>query len=124
MTKRNPFEEDKIYLRGRENWLIRMYYYLENGLNILNEFRNLFLGLFGLYIILKLDSYIWLIVMAVPAMIILTFVGHYNVHKLSKMKEWLGTRFSTHYGLLNFNYNEQQTHLLEEIRDLLKQLNK
>lgn len=112
--------EDKRYLEGRQNWLIRMYYYLENGLNILNEFRNLFLLIAAAYITLKLESYGWLIAMTIPSVVLLIFVGRYNVHRLSKMKEWLSIRFSTHFGIKNFNHTERQTQLLEEILAELK----
>ena len=116
--------EDRKYLDGRENWLIRMYYYLSSGLDILNSFRNLFLGIISLYLILKLDNYLWLFAMAIPSMLILMVVGHYNTHKLSKIREWLSTRFSTHYGIRNFNYTEKQVQLLEDIKKLLEEMPK
>lgn len=117
-------EEDKKFLYGRQNWFIRMYFYLENGLNILNEFRNWFLALAALYIALKLDpnlhGLIVITSVAIPSIALLIIAGKYNVHVLSKMKEWLSVRFSSHYSLRNFNYQEQQAELLKEIRDLLK----
>lgn len=116
-------EEDRKYLYGKHNWLIRMYFYLEQGLNILNEFRNWFLGIAALYITLKLENapYGILIIgaIAVPSLLVLILAGRYNVHRLSKMKEWLTLRFSTHYGIRTYNHQEMQTKLLLEIRDLL-----
>lgn len=120
IPKEQMKEEDKKYLLGKENWLIRMYSYLNAGVGILNNFRNLFLGIFALYIILKLDNYFWLVAMAVPSVIILTLIGRYNTHTLSKVLEWLGMRFSTHYGIKTFDFNEKQTELLQQIKDLLE----
>lgn len=118
-------EEDRKFLHGGQNWLIRMYFYLENGLNILNEFRNWFLGVAALYLALKLEanSHGLLIISAValPSLVALVILGKYNVHTLSKMKEWLSVRFSSHYSLRNFNYQEQQAELLREIRDILRE---
>jgi hypothetical protein len=113
-------EYDKEYLPGFYNRVIRYYYYLESGLNILNEFRNLFLGILGLYIALKLTNVMWMIVMAVPSLILLTIVGYFNVHRFSKVKEFLGVRFSSHYAIKSYDYNKEQVLLLREIKDLLK----
>lgn len=111
--------EDQRFLYGTHNKAIRFYYYIEKGLEILNAFRNLFLGLLALYVALKLTNVIWILVMFIPSVFILGIVGRYNVHKLSKMKEWLNLRFSTHYGIKSFNYTEEQNQLLKDIRDLL-----
>lgn len=115
-------EEDQKYLLGMHNRAIRFYFYLQNGLDILNLFRNLFLGFIALYVALKLTNVLWVGAMLPPAIIILIVVGWYNVHVLSKMGEWLRIRFSTHYGLKSYNYQSTSTELLTEIRDLLKNL--
>ncbi len=117
----NEEEFDEKYLPGTFNRVIRYYFYLENGLTVLNEFRNLFLGIIGIYIALKLDNVWWMIGMAGVSVIILTVVGYYTVHKISKIREWLNIRFSTHYGLKSFNYSKGQYETLEQIRELLKE---
>ena len=112
-------EYDSVYFPGFENRLIRYYYYLNAGLGIVNNFRNVFLGIFGLYFILKLDNWALLIVMFIPTMVVLTIVGFFVVHRINKVQEWLGMRFSTHYGIRQFNYQQEQNELLKEIRDKL-----
>ncbi len=112
-------DEDRKYLLGAHNKGIRFYYYIECGLGVINEFRNLFLGLAALYVGLHLENVLWIVVMFVPSIFVVGLIGRYNVHKLSKMKEWLNMRFSTHYGIKSFNYQEEQNELLKEIRDLL-----
>lgn len=116
-------EFDDKYLPGLHNRGIRYYFYLNKGLDVLNQFRNLFLGILGLYIALHLDSWWLLIAMFVPSMVILVVVGYYSTHHLSKVMEWLNLRFSTHYGIKQFNYTQGQYERLEEIRDLLKDKN-
>jgi len=113
-------EEDKKYLQGKENRAIRWYFYLENGLNILNDFRNLFLGILAIYIALHLTNPLYMVLMFLPCLILLSIIGWYSVHRLNKMKEWLSMRFSTHYGLKNYNFQEQQVKLLLEIKQLLE----
>lgn len=108
-------EYDKKYLPGFWNRTIRYYYYLEQGLNILNEFRNLFLGILGIYIALHLTNIVWMVIMFIPSIMVLTVAGYYSVHRISKVREWLNIRFGTHYGVTAFNFQREQNELLKEI---------
>jgi len=108
------------YLKGKQNWLIRAYFYCSNGLAILNEFRNMLLGILAIYFALKWNNYWLLLVMIIPSIIILTLVGYVVVHKVAKVKEWLTMRFGTHFGIKAYDYNEDNNKLLKEIRDLLR----
>lgn len=123
MDKKHISADDHIYLHGYKNLGYRMYFYMMNGLNILNEFRNLFLGIIGIYIALHMTNYLWMVVMFVPSLLGLIIIGRYNVHKLSKMGEWLSVRFSTHYGIKSYGFSQQQVELLQEIIDILKKQN-
>jgi len=113
-------DDEQAYLTGITNHSIRYWYYLENGLTILDEFRNLFLGIIALYIALKLTNILWMVVMFVPCVLILTVVGYFYVHKFAKIKEWVSIRFSTHFGIKNYDYLKANNELLTEIRDLVK----
>lgn len=106
-----------------KNNLIRIYFYLNNGVSILNNFRNLFLGIFALYFALKLTSPILLVIMFIVAVPILVICGYYNVHHISKLSEQLSVRFGTHYGIKQFELVEEQTKLLRKIEKLLKEKN-
>lgn len=115
----DPQEFDHIYFPGLENRLTRYYYYLNQGLTILNNFRNLFLGIIGVYIALKLDNWALLIAMFIPSAILLTVVGYFATHRVNKIMEWLSLRFGTHYGIQQFNYAQGTYETLQEIRDEL-----
>ncbi len=116
------FKDDQKYLKGTENWFIRAYFYCSNGLTIINEFRNLFLGILGLYIALHWNN-IWLAIgVFVVSMVLLTLAGYYKVHKVGKVTEFLGIRFSSHFGKKTFDFAEENNKLLREIRDILCQL--
>ena len=106
---------DLEYLTGRKNKLIRYYFYLQNGLAIVNEFRNLILGIFAGYFALKLDNPLILVFMFVGAIIILIPTGYYRVHHISKVSEWLNTKFGSHYAIKNFDYVKAQYELLKNI---------
>lgn len=111
---------DSDYTKGPENWLIRAYFYCSNGLGILNEFRNLFLGIVAIYIALHLTNILWMVLMFIPSIVILTLAGYYTVHKVSKVRDYLSVKFGSHYGMKTYDYNESNNQLLTEIRDLLK----
>ena len=103
----------------KENIFIKAYFYLNSGVSILNNFRNLFLGIFALYFTLKLTSPALLLLMflvAVPALIV---VGYYNVHKILSVSERLNIKHGTHYQIKQFELIEKQTQLLEEIKNHL-----
>ena len=119
LSDKEVTDHDSKYLPGMENLGIRYYYYLNNGLNVLNNFRNLFLGIIALYLALHLNSWWLLVGMFIPSIIILTVVGWYSVHRAARVQEWLGIRFSTHFGRRQFDNVQKQVALLEEIRDLL-----
>lgn len=116
----NPVPDENKYLIGRENFLIRMYFYLTRGLEIPNNFRNLILGIGAVYITMKLDNLLIAVALFIGSAIILTIFGWYNVHRLSKVQEALSMRFSTIFGIKAFNFQEKQTKLLEEILKELK----
>ncbi len=113
-------EERKKYLYGTFNRALRFYFYLNNGLTVLNNFRNLGLGIIAIYFALHLENIWWMVAMAVPSVVLLTIVGYYQVHHAGKVLEWIGIRFSTHFGVRTFNNTQRNVELLEEIRDLLK----
>lgn len=120
MNDNEVAEYDSKYLPGLKNRFARYYFYLNRGLDILNQFRNLFLGILGIYIALHLTNPALLAIMGVPALLILTVAGYYSVHHMSKITEWLTIRFSSHYAIKTFNYTEEQVKLLKEIKELLE----
>ena len=99
----------------KENILIKIYFYINNGVTILNNFRNLGLGIFALYFAMKLANPLWLIVMGLIALPILAVVGYYNVHRISKISEQLSVKHGTHYGIQQFELQQKQVELLEKI---------
>lgn len=116
----DPSQYDSVFFPGMENRFIRYYFYLNQGLSILNQFRNLFLGIFALYFTFHLTNPWLLAAMLIPGVLLLTMIGYYNIHRMNKVQEWLGMRFSTHYAIRQFNYNQGQYELLKSIKELLE----
>lgn len=109
--------QSKEEYEGKENVPIKLYFYLSNGLSVVNEFRNLLLGIFGLYITLKLDSPIIMLFLFISSCIALTGLGWVMVHKVSKVKEWLSTKHGSHYAIQNFNYTKGIYEELKKFND-------
>ncbi len=103
---KDPSQYDHLYFFGLENKAIRYYYYLNRGLDILNQFRNLFLGIFALYFTLHLTNPFLLGLMFLVGSIILLVMGYYTTHTMNKVTEWLGMRFASHYAIRQFNYQQ------------------
>ncbi len=118
--KHEAAQFDDKYLPGIFNRAMRYWFYLNRGVDVLNTFRNLLLGIFAAYFALKLENPWWLVAMFVPSTIALLVFGYMQTHYISKVTEWLGMRFGSHYGLRNYNLQEENVRLLTEIRDALK----
>lgn len=112
------------YDKGAKNGSIRAYFYLGRGLNELNNWKNLFLGIIGLAIALKFDSVGLMIVMFLVSIPILALVGYVMVHHVSRLTEYLGVKFGSHYAMRNFDYVKAQYELLEDIKRLLEDAGK
>lgn len=113
--------DDDKYLHGKENWGMRMYYYLQNGLGMLNDFHNIFLALITLALTFHVRNIPLISGITIISLVGFVFIGYYNVHRFSKLRDWLSMRFGTHYGIQSFNFTQGQYELLTEIRDLLKE---
>ncbi len=118
----NLFKDDSKYLQGKENWLIRAYFYCSNGLLILNEFRNLFLGIVAIYITLKITNLYLIGAIIIISLVILTLLGYFRIHRMAKRMEYLSTRFGTSFGLRSFNYTAETYNEMVKVRELLENI--
>lgn len=103
----------------KEN-LIRIYFYVTSGQSVIDKFRYLIMGIFTLYIMLKLNNPWYLVVMFCVSVPVLFVLGYCNVHHISKLSELLSVKYGTHYGIRQFEMVEEQVKLLKEIRDAVK----
>lgn len=115
----NPTDFDAQNFPGWHNRLIRYYFYINQGLTVLNNFRNLFLVIFAAYFALKLDN-LWLLVgMFVPSILGLGIIGYYATHHANRVVEWLGIRFGSTYSIKQFELQQGIHDALQVIKDKL-----
>ena len=98
--------------------LIKIYFYITSGQSVIDQFRYLIMGIFTLYIMLRLTSYWYLIGMFILSVPLLFILGWINVHYISKVRERLSMQHGTHYAIKQFELQEEQVSILKEIRDL------
>ncbi len=110
----------KKYWEGNTNKTIRYYFYSQRGLALFNEFRYLFMLIFGIYITFKLTNPIYLVGMFLISTPLLILVGYVSVHHVSKVMDWLSIEFSTHFSRYSYTLLENQLKRLDEILDELK----
>lgn len=112
------------YWDGSLNRLYRYWFYIKQGNNILNEFRNLFLIIIGTCWTFK-EKYpilenLWFVSgVFVASLIILFIVGYLCTHHINKVLDWLGIEFATYWARYTFTLQELQNQLLQ---DILKEL--
>lgn len=116
-------EHDKNYWQGNKNKVIRLFFYSQKGLSLVNEFKYLVFGILGVYYTLKLSNPIWLIIMLVVCIPLLIILGWMSVHHVSKVVDFLSIRFGTHWSKYNYELLENQLKELKEINEKLKKNN-
>lgn len=112
-------KEEDLQAKYWDGWInksIRLWFYLNRGVDIFNQFKYLFALIFGIYFTFKLKNAVWILAMVGISLPILLIFGYLQTHRIGRVNDWLNIKFSSHYGKYNFE-------LLEEILKELKKLN-
>ncbi len=125
----NPYDElnskevKEQYFNGIKNQLIRIYFYLQEGLSLVNNFKYLGAGILAVFYLFKMEGYGKMILMAVATFPFLIIIGYLWTHKARKAIEYLNLKFTTHFGQYSLRMQEKQLKTLEELNENIKQLN-
>ena len=103
------------YWDGSKNKAIRWYFYSQRGLALFNEFRYLLMLIFGLYVLLKIQNPVWLVVMFLGCVPILVVCGWFQVNHMAKVINWLDVKYGSHWTLKSMEWQERSVKALEEI---------
>jgi len=112
---KNDKETEHKYWSGPKNKIIRYYFYSQRGLALFNEFRYLFMLIFGVYVVLKLNNPIWLFLMFIVSCPVLIWLGFISVHHIAKVSDWLNIEFATYWSRYQFSLQERIVKALESI---------
>ena len=107
--------------KGLKRELVKYYFYTQQGLTLLNEFRYLVMGIFAMYFSLRLDN-IWLIpIMFIVAVPLLMFFGWLSINHIQKIIDYFHIKRATTYGKYGYELNEKQLEALTKIVKLLEE---
>ena len=115
-------EYTKTYDKGVLNHGVRAWFYLQKGLNLMNEVKYLVAGILALYYTLQLDSYMILVGIFVVSIPVLTFIGWFHTHKMAKAMEWTAMVFSSYFARYNVDLNENTADNTAKTVKLLEEL--
>lgn len=115
-------EYSKTYDKGLFNHLVRAWFYLKAGLNLVNDFKYLVAGIIALYYTLKLDSVSWLAILFVVSLPVLVVIGWFYTHKMAKALEWTGMIFSSYFARYNTDMAEKNVESMSKSAESLEKI--
>lgn len=122
MSNFKPIDRDhslKIYWEGTQNRIIRLWVYLKRGLDQVNEFKYVAAAIISLYVILKITNPLWMVIVALACIPPLILIGRWQIKKVGKIEEWIGTEHGT---VLRYNNYNLQCKILKTLEKILKRL--
>ena len=112
------------YWKGSKNKAVRWYFYCQRGLALFNEFRYLIMLIFGAYMLLKLDNWLWMLLMFSVSVPALVFFGWLQTHHMAKIMDWLGVEFASHWSRYGLAMSERSLDMAEENYTNIKKMAK
>lgn len=112
---RNQETDRKQNWDGAKNKSVRMYFYCQRGLALINEFRYVIMTIFGVYMLLKLNNPWIMVAMFVVIVPILIVLGWMQVHHMAKVMNWLDVEFASFWSRYGFELSERSVKALESI---------
>src|SRR3990167_5643879 len=114
--------EKEMYLNGTKNRFVILYFYLKAGLVQANEFKYVGALIIALFALLKIESYFWMVWMAMIAIPLITVAGGVWVRFMAKQLEYFERRQTTYWAMYQVNLAEKTNKLLEKLlkKDLQK----
>ncbi len=112
----------KTYDKGGLNHTVRAWFYLNKGLDLVNQFKYLVAGILAVYYMLHLDSYAVLLTIFFVSIPLLVLAGWFYTHKMAKAIEWTGMVFSSYFARYNVDMAERNVENMTETVTLLKEI--
>lgn len=122
----SPFEvnensEKRFYL-GKINKIIRLYAYLQEGLNQANQWKYVVLAIYGIAFLTHIESYLIMGLMFLTLIPILMFVGYLWFYRGKKSDEYFKMKHTSIYSKYNIQMTEKQMEYSKKQIDLLENI--
>ena len=108
-------DNNEKYWVGKKNFVARQWYYILQGLDLVNQFKYLGAFIFGIYYTFKLPNPWFLIILFAISLPLLLIAGFIKAWHFNKVVDWLTTELGTHWTRYGYELQEKQIKLLEEI---------
>lgn len=103
------------YWDGRKNFVARLWYYLLQGLAVVDKFKNLGIFILGVYGLARFTNPWLMLIVFTTCLPVLLILGYVNAWHFNKVVDWLTIELGTHWGRYTYDLSEKQIKLLEEI---------
>lgn len=113
---------EKRYVDGTINKIIRLYYYLQEGLGQVNQWKYIIMGILGFAFLIKVTSYVIIGLMFVAATPILILIGFLWVTRGRKSTDYYAMKYTSVFGRYGVEMQEKQLEQQAEIIELLKKI--
>ncbi len=110
---------EQRYWQGRKNFIARGWYYILQGLDLINSFKYLGAFILGIYAILKLTNPWVMVVIFLISLPLLLIAGYLKAWHVNKVVDWLTVELGTHWGRHGYNLQEKTLEQLIEINNKL-----
>ena len=124
--KDSPYEinsnSEKRFYEGKINKAIRLYSYLQEGLNQVNQWKYVILGIYGFAFLVKITSYLVMALMFIGITPILILIGYLWFFRGKKSDEYFKMKNTSLYGKYNVQMNEQQIEYSKKQVELLEKI--
>lgn len=107
------------YMHGIKNKSVKMYFYTQRGLGLFNEFRYVFMVIFGIYMMLKMSNPWIMLIMFLVTVPILIIAGWFQVHHMAKVMNFLDVEFASYWTRYGYELQEQNLDTLNKIKESL-----
>ena len=111
------------YLDGRKNAIVKIYFYIERGLAMVNEFKYVIAGILALYFALELDNIILIPIIFLIVVPVLWLIGYIWITYAVKSMEWINIEYATFWTRYNYALQEKQLENLESLTEQITRLN-
>lgn len=116
---------ERRYYHGWINGVIRLYFYLHEGLGQVNNFKNVILAIAALAVMMRIEKqYFTVALMGLACIPLLILLGYLWVRRGKMSTEYFSIRYTSPFGRYTIEMQERQMELLENIEKHLDTLTK
>ncbi|MEK6879934.1 MAG: hypothetical protein AABY22_10020 [Nanoarchaeota archaeon] len=108
---------EKRYYHGKINFLIRLYYYMQEGAGQFANIKNVAIMLLPLavYAGIREDDLMPIVLIGLASIPVLILIGWLWVMRARKSTEYFSVKYTSPFGKYGIELQEKQVELLEEI---------